>query len=272
MNSKHTLSKVFGVILLLALSIQMCATHFEVYASSALKVSTKKVTIMVGDGKKVSSNQTVKWTSSNKKIATVKKISPKKAKIQGKKAGNCKIKATHGKKSVTIKVVVKKTQTVKPSPTTKPAATEEPTPTTSPVQTEIPTTVATPTAPAPIQDQNEPLYMNTVSGVSIDVVECNGNKGTFHIKNDNSYDIAFGEKFIIEKYENGMWEKVQKNQVVVLSYLNLVLGGGDYMYSIDWTDSYGELEAGRYRVVKEYYFYSNPQESCYIGCEFSVGN
>ena len=108
MNRKHTLSKIFGCILLITLSVQMCATHFEVSASSALKVSTKKVTITVGNSKKISANQTVKWTSSNKKIATVKKISPKKAKIQGKKAGKCKIKATRGKKSVTIQVIVQK--------------------------------------------------------------------------------------------------------------------------------------------------------------------
>lgn len=247
MNRKHTLRKVFGFILLITLSVQMCATHFEVSASSALKVSTKKVTITVGNSKKISANQTVKWTSSNKKIATVKKISTKKAKIQGKKAGKCKIKATRGKKSVTIQVIVqkKKNQTAKPLPT--------------------------PTEAAPIQNQDEAVYMNTVSGVSIDVVECNGNKGKFHIKNSNSYDIAFGEEFTIEKYQNGAWEKMKKNDVVVLAYLNLVLGGRDCLYSIDWTNAYGVLDAGTYRVIKEYYFYSSPQETYHIGCEFSIG-
>ena len=82
---KKLVSKVLVTALLLT-SVNVNANVSQ--AATALKVSTKAVSLTVGKTKLVSANKKVTWSSTNKKVAKVKKINGKKAKISAVKSGS----------------------------------------------------------------------------------------------------------------------------------------------------------------------------------------
>ncbi len=97
-------------------------------ASAKIKLSKKSVTVTKGKTitlKLKGTKKKPKWSSSNKKVATV----TKKGKVTGKKAGNAKITAKLGKKKYTCKVKV-----TKPKPVPRPVP--EPTPQPQPIPSE----------------------------------------------------------------------------------------------------------------------------------------
>ena len=105
-----------GLLLLLCVFFTSAclASTLEVQAASKPKFAKKTVTIVKGKTKTIkvlNAKKRVKWSSSNKKIAYVKKKSGKKhqkAVIKAKKTGTCYIKAKIGKKTIKCKVKVKK--------------------------------------------------------------------------------------------------------------------------------------------------------------------
>lgn len=135
-------------VLLLSLSLSAISPMQDANAATKLTLSNKSISIKVGATKTIKANKTVTWKTSNKKIATVKKLSKKKAKITAKKAGSCKITAIAGKKKATIRVTVKKAS----KPTKKPTVTVKPTSTAMATSTPVTTPTATiaPTATAVI--------------------------------------------------------------------------------------------------------------------------
>jgi len=92
-------------------------------AAKKAKISNSKLTLKVGQTKKISvknlkkkQKKKVKWSSSNKKVASVNKS----GKITAKKKGTAKITAKVGKKKYTCKVTVKaKSSKVAPTPVPK---------------------------------------------------------------------------------------------------------------------------------------------------------
>ena len=109
-------------------------------ARAGVKPSLSKKTVKMKQGKTVilkvrHASRKVKWTTTNRKIARVKKTKGKRKQTAvikaGKKAGTCYIKAKVGKRKLKCKIVVKKkkkntTSTRRPSPTkpTKPTERE----------------------------------------------------------------------------------------------------------------------------------------------------
>ena len=94
--------------LLVVLAIMMAFT-VPVNAAS-MKLNRKRVSINVGQVvtlKVKGTKKKMKWTSSNKKIATVSK----KGKVKGLKAGKATISVKVGKKSLKCRVIVKKKRT-----------------------------------------------------------------------------------------------------------------------------------------------------------------
>ena len=145
---KREMRKNIARVLLLSLTLSAISPMQDADAATKLTLSNKSISIKVGATKTVKANKTVKWKTSNKKIATVKKLSKKKAKITAKKAGSCKITAIAGKKKATIRVTVKKAS----KPTKKPTVTVKPTSTAKATSTPVSTPTATiaPTATAVI--------------------------------------------------------------------------------------------------------------------------
>lgn len=83
----------------------------EVQAGKKVKISKKKVTLIVGQKKKLkvkNARRKVKWSSKNKKVASVSK----KGIVKGKRVGKAKIVAKVGKKKYICKVTVKRRETV----------------------------------------------------------------------------------------------------------------------------------------------------------------
>ena len=100
------LKKGFAVILIFVLSISMVPT-INVSAAKKVKLNKNKATIYVGKTislKLKNNKKKIKWSSSNKKVATVNN----KGKVKGKKAGRTTITAKVGKKKYKCKVLVKR--------------------------------------------------------------------------------------------------------------------------------------------------------------------
>ena len=202
-------------------------------------------------------------TRLKKKYRQVKTTKGKKTKITAKKKGKCNITARTGKKKVIIKVTVKGTT---PKPTETPKTT--PAPTAMPA-TPIPTTTPTPMEPTatpgaitggsitdtptgtPTTDTE--IYMNETCGVSIGISDVKNTSGTLTIKNTSGHDIFFGLEFSIQKYENGQWNTLKTNEIVIPAIGILVHDKNVYSNTIQWKDSYGTLSEGTYRIVKTIY-------------------
>lgn len=101
---KQTLKR--GILLAVVLLFATLLVPFSSEAATESKISKKKATICVGEKLtlKVTGTGTVKWKTSNKKIASVSKNGV----ITGKKVGNCTITATKSGVKYTCKVKVKK--------------------------------------------------------------------------------------------------------------------------------------------------------------------
>jgi uncharacterized protein YjdB len=118
------IKKKIAIVLTLILSISMIPT-MDVSAAKKVKLSRTTVTIYVGKTvtlKLKNNKNKVRWSSSNRNIATV----TKKGKVKGKKAGKTTITAKVGKKKYRCRVTIRKkfTKHIRPQPTTK--QTEQP--------------------------------------------------------------------------------------------------------------------------------------------------
>ena len=110
MRKEHTfmkkVKKTLAIILTLFLSITLIPTT-GVSAAQKAKLNKTKATIYVGKTitlKLKNNKDKVKWSSSNKKVATVSS----KGKVKGKKAGKITITAKVGKKKYKCRITVKK--------------------------------------------------------------------------------------------------------------------------------------------------------------------
>ena len=103
-QTKKVISIVLALVLVLSLSL-LPETSISA-APKKVKLNKTKVTINVGKTvtlKLKNNKKTVKWSTSNKKVAIV----TKKGKVTGKKAGKATITAKVGKKKYKCKVIVK---------------------------------------------------------------------------------------------------------------------------------------------------------------------
>ncbi len=89
-------------------------------------------------------------------------------------------------------------------------------------------------------------------GVSLRFVSIDGNKVTVEYVNNSGKDYLYGDEFYVQKNINGEWYKIP---VAVSNYgfnaIAHILPAGESVQLICDLTSYGELENGRYRVVKE---------------------
>ena len=118
----RTIKKFLATALTMAMCVTMIGTA-NVSAATKVKLNKTKATVEVGKSvtlKVKGTKAKVKWLTSNKKVAVVKK-----GKVTGKKAGKAVITAKVGKKAykckVTVKKAIKEQETTKPVETVKPA-------------------------------------------------------------------------------------------------------------------------------------------------------
>lgn len=259
-------------------------------AATKLSVSTKKVTLTSGKSKVVKTSKKVSWTTSNKKIATVKKMNSKKAMIKAVKAGSCKITAKSGKAKSVIQVTVKKNTTIA---TPSPAATTTPTitPTATHVTTEPknpettqPLNTLTPeereelenAIPEPMPGENitednetSAVYSVSAAGITVSAVSNTAESIQLSIKNDSNDSAIFGQNYKLQKLEDKTWVPVPyivENPAFTLE--GLIIGQhSEDTWSVSWKVLHGELSKGTYRIIKDFHVSGN----CYsIACEFEV--
>lgn len=153
------------LIMVLLLGLVAVPNNAQAKSSKKMSISSKKITLQVGQSKKLKVKGTkkkVKWNSSKKKVATVSK----KGVVKAKKSGTCKITArVSGKKFTCMVKVTKKSkknnptmEEVKDTETT----TEEPK---KPNEPSNPVNPVNPTpAPTPSVDDREPWQICLVEG------------------------------------------------------------------------------------------------------------
>ncbi len=143
--------RIIALMLTLIMCLSLMPTNY-VEAKAKTKLNKTSITLTVGKSTNIKlknyaklSKKTikkVKWSSSNKKVATVKYSGKyrQNAKVTAKSTGNTSIKVKFNGKTYSCKVAVKDT-------TNKTVVTEEPTntPTTAELTTEKPSTTETPT-------------------------------------------------------------------------------------------------------------------------------
>lgn len=69
---------------------------------------------------------------------------------------------------------------------------------------------------------------------------------------DGFGELCFNLVFWIEKYENGEWEEIDSlyEELSWDSIASKLLEDDEAMLVIDWTNIYGELNPGKYRIAK----------------------
>ena len=92
---------------------------------------------------------------------------------------------------------------------------------------------------------------------------------TLILKNDSVNDYSYGEPYYIEKYINGKWEILKPINEMAFSLPAWGLESGKSVeISVNWLNGYGQLESGKYRIVKEIFKGSNTKIDTSI--EFNV--
>lgn len=97
-----TIKKIMAVVFAMAIMI----TAFPMQADAAVKLNATKKTMYVGEKtalKVTGTKSKVKWSTSNKKVATV----TQKGKVTAKAEGSTTVKAKVGKKNLSCKITVK---------------------------------------------------------------------------------------------------------------------------------------------------------------------
>lgn len=184
-----TMSYVMTAALLLGVSMPSSPAAAK---KKAPKLSTKKVSISVGQKKtiKLKNGKKAVWSiKSGKKVVSLSKKKKTSVVVKGKKAGKAVVLAKVGKKKLTCKVTVK---------AKKPAVTKAPAVTTAP-NTNKPSTAptATPTAvvPAPTAtpEQGEAVKDITIDMTKVGDIEFSSSPATINFSSqlDSRFDLAY---------------------------------------------------------------------------------
>lgn len=68
--------------------------------------------------------------------------------------------------------------------------------------------------------------------------------------NETEYDFRYGPEYELEFLENGKWYKQPDGPVSFSTGVFRLNKGDRKIWSIDWSNTYGLLEPGKYRIIK----------------------
>ena len=240
--------------------------------SKKVALSKKTVTLSVKGTYTIrlkgAKSKKVKWSSSNKKIAIVKK-----GVIKAKKKGTCTIWARYlGKKygcSVRVRDQKRSTTTPAPSPTVAPTPTLTPaltgTPTLTPSLTDTPTSTptltVTPTPTSPIV--SEPITTDklqlVINGVSQDTKVV-----SYSLTNNSDETVNIPAFVSIEKYGGQNWRSVPRTDSNVTAEAMVLSPHSKVDLETNLSTSFTDLSSGKYRLCIQ-----TPYGK--IGAEFTIG-
>lgn len=188
-----TMSYVMTAALLLGVSMPSSPAAAK---KKAPKLSTKKVSISVGQKKtiKLKNGKKAVWSiKSGKKVVSLSKKKKTSVVVKGKKAGKAVVLAKVGKKKLTCKVTVK---AKKPAVTKAPAVTTTPN-TNKPNTASTATPTATPTAvvptPTATPEQGEAVKDITIDMTKVGDTEFSSSPATINFSSqlDSRFDLAY---------------------------------------------------------------------------------
>ena len=240
------------LFLLLVFSLLISSISYGVSSTAAGKIALSKASVSLCKKEsyqltlKGAKAKKVKWQSSNKKIATVKK-----GLVKAKKKGQCTITATYKGKKYTCKVQVYGKKYVLPIETSEPEVTIEPTEPPSAEETIAPSETATPTPEEiPVPDDEE-----APSDIELVIESFNQDTKTitYSIVNNSDKEVFTGVWASLQKYDGEKWVYV-KNKSDMFILLAIIIepgtkGGYDSINLINEFE--GELSSGRYRLGKQ---------------------
>lgn len=67
---------------------------------------------------------------------------------------------------------------------------------------------------------------------------------------DKNKEHGYGENYSIEKKENEEWKPVKQIGTYFVKMVSIGTLTGELKFDLDWSERYGELENGEYRIVK----------------------
>ena len=90
---------------------------------------------------------------------------------------------------------------------------------------------------------------------------------TLEISNNREDDIYVGNNYSVQKKTNNEWTKLDGNMDFFMD-AKILPSGESLSFSLDWSEYYGELPDGDYRIEKVVLLTSG--ESILLYCEFSI--
>lgn len=118
------------------------------------------------------------------------------------------------------------------------------------------------------------IYIKITGNAGISIIIKEGtltNSSATIIINDSNSNHIFGEWFRIDERVNGKWQEVS-HLTDDISWISIGYNvNKDKTIELyeDWSNIYGELDPGKYRIVK-YYILQNKIEKEYIYAEFTI--
>lgn len=240
-----------GWSLVLLFSLIMGAIYCpNMSAAKSKKVKLNKTKVSLKNKQKYTlklkgvKNRKVKWSSSNKKVATVKK-----GVVSAKKAGKCVVTAKYakGKYKCTVIVVKSKKDDINTKDTEYSA---------NPSHTPAPS-VNKPDVDSGSSEGNDYNYdfstIHDFSDVPMEAQYVSEENILFlKISNNSGTDISTSEYFELEFYDGRQWIPVDfKGNPCFADVLLVIKNGTDYTQSINMRNYFASLEKGRYRISKQ---------------------
>ncbi len=98
---------------------------------------------------------------------------------------------------------------------------------------------------------NKSIFNKGVSEITMTIKEgtLTRTSATVIIK-DNDKEHRYGKDYSIEKKENGEWKPVKQIGIYLVEMVSISTLTGELKFDLDWSERYGELENGEYRIVK----------------------
>lgn len=103
---------------------------------------------------------------------------------------------------------------------------------------------------------DEKALTRSPNNVKIEVIESSISPTgvTILITDNNKHCYAWGEQFSIQEKINGQWQDLKYiTDTVAFNEIAYALKNNQLTLKINWTNYYGELSNGTYRIVKQVY-------------------
>lgn len=129
--------------------------------------------------------------------------------------------------------------------------------------------------PWPVSENTRPVC-GADSGVTIALEEgsLTDSGGSFTLQNNSGAEIVGSPyDYLLQIRLDDVWYEIEVYFDVPASALNLP-SGETFAFDVDWSQFFGRLPAGRYRLLKEYRTQTEPDaqaaDDVYAACEFAI--